>query len=116
MVHGFDSCVDITRGYHITITGGAPLVINWFSIDISPRNHNYCSYKPTERYLGGTTLYESQPIWFLLLVAADAKGAKSAVARNLQNRRPCAVERPKAFMICQKVKALAFTVRSSALV
>ena len=110
MVHGFDSCVDITRGYHITITGGAPLVINWFSIDISPRNHNCCSYKSTERYLGGTTLYESQPMWFLLLVAADAG------AICLQNRRPSAVERPNAFTIRQMVKTLAFTVRSSALV
>jgi len=42
--------------------GGAPkrykLVYKaLLTIDISPINHSYWSYKPTERYLGGTTLY-----------------------------------------------------------
>ena len=41
------------------LQGGAPQVISWFiiplTIVISTINHSYWSYKPTERYLGGTT-------------------------------------------------------------
>jgi len=37
------------------------LCISWFiiplTVDTSSINHSYWSYKPTERYLGGTTLY-----------------------------------------------------------
>ena len=40
--------------------GGAPQVISWFiiplTIDISPINHSYWSYKYQLSYLGGTTL------------------------------------------------------------
>ena len=40
---------------------GAPQVISWFiipiTIVISTINHSYWSYKPTERYLGGTILW-----------------------------------------------------------
>ena len=38
-----------------------PSYVCWFiiplTVDISSINHSYWSYKPTERYLGGTTLY-----------------------------------------------------------
>ena len=41
------------------LQGGAPQVISWciipLTIVISTINHSYWSYKPTERYLGGTT-------------------------------------------------------------
>ena len=41
----------------------APLVMSWFkgpsnySYNIGTIKHSYCSYKPTERSLGGPTLY-----------------------------------------------------------
>ena len=47
----------------VKTTMWGPPVVSWFinpmnTIVISTINHSYWSYKPTERYLGGPTLYK----------------------------------------------------------
>jgi hypothetical protein len=85
MAHFYTTCFNTVFADHGNLQGGAPQVISWFimplTVDISPINPSYWSYKPimlSRGHLVGTMFPQNRPEAELVEFPIDQFAMKAA--------------------------------------